>query len=239
VNALADVGNGPSEEVAAENHCADPKNAAENVVDEVTGVRHLRSAGDGRAKRANDGDEARENDRFSAISFIEVVGALEMALAEEERVLALVQRGARGAANPVANLVADNGAEHNRQENPFQRNDTRGGKDAGRDEQGIAGKEKANKEPGFDEDNKANEKRSTGANYSFDIVDGMQQVADRFEQTSSSLRNTGMGTTALRQPLRASEQDRKAEKSVPLNTVPEKGHALSTFPPQAMQQPKR
>ena len=236
---LADVRNGTPEEVPAENHRANPNNAAESVVDQVTGIRHPRSAGNRWTKGANDGDEARENDRFSAISFIEVVGALEMALAEEERVLALVQRGARGAANPVANLVADNGAEHNRQENPFQRNDTRGGKDAGRDEQGIAGKEKANKEASFDEDNQANEKRSTGANYSFDIVDGMKQVADRFEQTSSSLRNTGMGTTALREPLRASEQDRKAEKSVPLNTVPEKGHALSTFPPQAMQQPKR
>ena len=76
MDALADVRNGASEEIAAEDHGADPKNAAENVVDEVTGVRHQRGTGDRGAKRANDRDEPSENDGFAAIGFIKVVGAL-------------------------------------------------------------------------------------------------------------------------------------------------------------------
>jgi len=174
VNPLADVRNGTPEEVPAENHRANPKNAAESVVDQVTGIRHPRSAGNRWTKGANDGDEARENDGFSAIGFIEVVCALEMALAEEERVFAIVQRGACGATDPIANLVADDGAEHNRQQKPLQGNDTRGGKDAGGHEQGIAGEEEADKEAGFDQNDQADEQSSAGANYSFDIVDGMK-----------------------------------------------------------------
>jgi len=138
-----------------------------------------------------------------------------MALTEEERILAFVQRGSSGATNPVANLVADDGAEHHRQENPSQRDDAGGGKDAGRNEQGIAGEKKTNKEAGFDKNNQADEQGSAGSDYSFDIVDGMKQVANRFEQTRSSLRDTCMaaGPTWDR-PKKGSENARSQKRSI-------------------------
>jgi hypothetical protein len=80
------------------------------------------------------------------------VGALEMATAEEQGILAAIKGGASGAANPIANLIPCDGAEHDRKEKPLQRNNAGGGKDACGDEKGITRKKKANEEAGFYED---------------------------------------------------------------------------------------
>jgi hypothetical protein len=87
-----------------------------------------------------------------------------MAPAEEQGVFAFVERGAGGAADPVADLVADDGAEHDREQKPFQGDDVGGGEDAGGDEQGIAGQEKSDEESGFDEDDGADQRSAAGSN---------------------------------------------------------------------------
>jgi hypothetical protein len=84
------------------------------------------------------------------------MGALKMAAAEKERIFAPVESSARRPANPVTDLIADNGAEHYGKQQPFERNHPSGGKDAGGDKQGIPGKKEANKETGFNKYDSAN-----------------------------------------------------------------------------------
>ena len=164
VNVLADVGDEMAERVAAKDHGANPEDAAKNIEEKISRIRHFCGACDGRTKRSNDGDEARENYGPAAVFFVEIVGALEMAAAEKEGILAAVKCGAGGTANPVADLVAGDGAEHDRQQKPLEGNDARVGEDSGGDQKGVAWKEKADKKAGFDEDDGANERSAAGAN---------------------------------------------------------------------------
>src|SRR5260370_3622158 len=120
MDASADIRNRAAQRVAAENHGADPKNPSKNVEGQVAGVRHLCRTGDGRAEGSNDGNEARENDGTAAIFFVEVVGALKMAAPEEERVFAAVESCTCRAANPVADLIAHDGASITGKRSPLR-----------------------------------------------------------------------------------------------------------------------
>src|SRR5216683_2633040 len=134
MDALADVGYRSAEEIAPKNHRADPQDSPQNIKGDVAQIRHERSARHRRAERPNDGHEARKDDRAAAIFFIEVMRALKMAAPEEERVLLSIQSRSGRAANPVAKLVSDDGAGHNRQQKPTEWNHVSGGKEAGFDE---------------------------------------------------------------------------------------------------------
>jgi hypothetical protein len=84
------------------------------------------------------------------------MSALEMAAAEEEGVFASVEFRTSGTADPIPDLVSNNGAEHDGQEQPFQGDDAGGRENSSGDEQGIAGEKKANEKPGFNENYSAN-----------------------------------------------------------------------------------
>src|SRR5437016_10821927 len=163
MDALTDVGDRAAQDVAAQNHGPDPEDPAENVESEVTGIGHFCGAGHRRAKRSNDGNEARENDGPAAIFFIEVMGALKVAAPEEEGVFAAVQSRTRRAANPVTDLVAHDGAKHDGQEKPLQREHAGSGKNSGGHQQRITGKKKSYKKTGFDEDDRTDEGRAARA----------------------------------------------------------------------------
>ena len=92
------------------------------------------------------------------------MGPLKVASPEEERIFAAVQRGTRRAANPVADLVTYNGAKHDRQEKPFEWDHAGSGKNSSGHQQGIPRKEKSHKKTGFNENDRADEGRSAGAN---------------------------------------------------------------------------
>src|SRR5260370_19657111 len=158
MDASADIRTGAAQRVAAENHGADPKNPSKNVEGQVAGVRHLCRTGDGRAEGSNDGNEARENDGTAAIFFVEVVGALKMAAPEEERVFAAVESCTCRAANPVAALIAHDGAKHHRPKEPSERNEASGRKNARGDKPRNSWKKEADKEAGFDKNNGADER---------------------------------------------------------------------------------
>ncbi|GAC1616600.1 MAG: hypothetical protein PVS2B2_10760 [Candidatus Acidiferrum sp.] len=110
------------------------------------------------------------------------MGALQMVAAKKEGVFTAVERSPRRAANPVANLVAEDGTEHNGKQDPFEWDDSGGGKNAGCNEQGISREKKADEKSRLDENNNANEKGASLTNQSFHIVNGVEQVADGFEQ---------------------------------------------------------
>src|SRR5882672_6035671 len=164
MNALADIRDRASKGVAAEDHRANPQNTSTNVEEEIAGIRHLRGASDWRTERSNDRDEACEDHGAAAIFFVEIMGPLKMAAAEEERVLAAIESHAGRAADPVWNLIADNRAKHDGEQEPFEGNAVRqGGENAGGNEQGITGKKKAHKKTGLDEDDGADERSTAGA----------------------------------------------------------------------------
>src|SRR5229473_2728793 len=123
MDALTNIRDRAAKRVAAENHGADPEDPSKNVKGQVAGVGHLCGAGDGWTEGSNDGNKAGEDDGPAAIFFIEIMGALKVASPKEKRVFAAVQGCACRAANPVANLVAHDGAEHDRQEQPLQGDD--------------------------------------------------------------------------------------------------------------------
>src|ERR1700730_17173304 len=156
MDALADVGNGAAEQGAAENHGADPQDTAENIVSEVGRISHAGGSRYRRAESAHDGNEAGEDDGFAPVLFIKIVGPLQMAAAKEERLLAGVQSGTGGAADPVADLISQNRAKHYRKQQPLQGDYPGGGKNPGSHQQRITGQEKADKKTGFDKYDQAN-----------------------------------------------------------------------------------
>jgi len=80
-----------------------------------------------------------------------------MITAKEERVLALVERRARGASYPISELIADNGTQNTRNEKPAKRNHILACKNPRGHQKRIAGQEETNKKTGLDEKNCADE----------------------------------------------------------------------------------
>jgi len=76
VNALAYVGNGTAQSVAAENHGADPEDSTEDIKCEVAGIGHLGGAGNRRTKGSDDRNEASQDDGSAAVFFVEIVSTL-------------------------------------------------------------------------------------------------------------------------------------------------------------------
>src|SRR5579885_1813924 len=181
MNALGDIGNGSPQGVAEENEPAGPDDAAENIEGHIAVVGHAGGAGHGRAEGANDGDEARENHGLAAVFFKKFVGALQMAAAENEGILALIKRGARRAANPITDLIAEDGAEGEGDNKGGKRNLAGGGKNSRRHQQRITGKKKARAEAGLNENDHADDERAAPLNQSLYVVNTMEEFADSLE----------------------------------------------------------
>jgi hypothetical protein len=160
---LADIWNSGTGNITAKKHAADPYSSTKYVVNKVRGVVHARRASHRRAKRADDRNKAGQNHGTAAIFLIKVVGSLEVAAAKEERVFAAIQSRTGRASYPVAQLVADNGAEDSRNKEPTEGQDILAGEDAGGDQKGIAGKKEAYEKPRFQKNDDANESGATPA----------------------------------------------------------------------------
>ena len=200
MNALANVGNQVTEKIATQNHASYPQDAARYVVSEITGVRHGGGAGHGGTKGSNDRDESGEDDGLAAVLFVEISRAFEMASFEEERVFAFIKRSAGSAPNPVANLITHDGAEHRREKHFGERDVPCGGKDSRGYQEGVAGKKETNEKAGLDENNHANDERSPWTslmNQSLNIVNGVEQVTDGFEQATWDPLRAGYGEDEL------------------------------------------
>jgi hypothetical protein len=216
VDILADVRDQASEGVAAEKHRGDPKNAAKNIEDQIARVGHLRSAGDGRAKCAHDRHEAREDDCAAAVFFIEIVSTLQMAAAKKEGVFALVERCARGAPNPVANLIADNRAENSRDQQPSKRNDSTIRQNPRSDEQRVAGEEEADKETSFNKYDGTDERGSAGADQfpkALGTEERVEKMSDRLEQATGVL---ALGWTATATGIKVRDRRRALKAPSPI-----------------------
>jgi hypothetical protein len=158
VDALADIGDGMSQDIAAQDHGSDPEDSAADVENEVPSIRHFRRPGDRWAERSNDRNKARENHRPAPVFFVELMRALKMAAAEEEGIFPAVEGRAGRAANPISNLVTHNGRKHHGEQKPLQGDDVGRRKNPCGDQQRITGEKKADKKSGFDENDAANER---------------------------------------------------------------------------------
>src|SRR5918998_5894416 len=76
-----------AEEVAGEDHAEDPGEAADHVVGDELPVGHLRRARHDGREGADDGDEARDDDRLAAVLLVKLMRLFEVARAEDERLL--------------------------------------------------------------------------------------------------------------------------------------------------------
>src|SRR5262249_48001815 len=91
MDALRNVGNQMAEKITAKDHGPDPEDAAKNIERQVAPIRHLRRARHRRTKRSHDGHKARENHGSSAILFVKIMRALQMAASKKQRIFAPVE----------------------------------------------------------------------------------------------------------------------------------------------------
>jgi len=116
------------------------------------------------------------------------VGALQVAAAEKKRVFAAIERRACGAANIVAELVAQNGAKDTRAKEPAERKVISGSEDSCGYQERVTGEEKANEQASFHKDDGANERRTARMDQLGEFVravERMKKVADGFQQAAS------------------------------------------------------
>src|SRR6185437_14374615 len=181
VNVAVYIGNGAAEDVTAPNQTPDPGEAAHHVVSQIAGIFHARGAGHRRAKRPDDRHEAGKNDRLAAIAFIKFVCGFDVALLEKARIAATIKACAHAASDQVAELVAADGAEGDAGEQERETHMARTRKYACGDEQGIAGKEKADEEAGLDENDHADERRAAPFDQAADVVKLLKNAVNQVD----------------------------------------------------------
>ena len=157
MNVVADVGDEMAERITAKDCGSNPEGAADSIEEHIANIRHFCSAGDRWTKRSNNGDEASENHGAATVFFVEVVGALKVATAKKEGILAAVKGSPGGTANQVTDLVAGDSTKHDGEEEPFEGDNSSVGEDASSDQKRITWKKKPDKEAGFNKDDDANE----------------------------------------------------------------------------------
>src|SRR6516162_11386348 len=140
MDVLADVGYRMAQRETAKQGRSNPENAAKNVESKIAAVGHLGRAGNRGTKGTDNRHKAREDDRAAPVSCVKIVGPLHMAATEKERLFTFVECGACRTSDPVAELVADDGAncygEQPMEQQRAQRNSGGGGKNPRGDQQG-------------------------------------------------------------------------------------------------------
>src|SRR5205814_1113831 len=106
------------EEVAEEDVRRAPQTGAEDAVGEEGAVRHPRRSGDERSDRANESDEAADEDRLAAVPLEEAVDLLQPLVADLHlRAMPFEELTAEPAADEEARAVAGDAARpHDREE---------------------------------------------------------------------------------------------------------------------------
>src|SRR4051812_45059608 len=103
---LVNSRNVAAQEISDEQHTPDPTESTDNVVNRVTPVSHLPNSGHDRHECAYDRHESRNDDGLAAVSFIELVGASEMLLVEQQRIFTREQLRAGRLADRIADGVS-------------------------------------------------------------------------------------------------------------------------------------
>lgn len=130
-----------------------PEHAPDDVERDERAVVHPAHTGDDRREGPHDGHEAGQHQRLRAVLLEELVGLLDVLLLEEAGVRALEERGSHLPAEEIADLVTDDRRQGDQDADQPQRvlqvarrhQQTRG------EQQGVAGQEEADQQPGLGE----------------------------------------------------------------------------------------
>src|SRR6185312_12421498 len=87
LDVLVDTRNVAAQEIADEQHPPDPPQSTDDVVERVLAVSHLRHTRHDGDERTDDRHETSNDDGFSPVTLVELVGAVEMLLVEQQRIL--------------------------------------------------------------------------------------------------------------------------------------------------------
>jgi len=229
---LADVGDARTQKIAAQNHATNPKYTAKHVKKQIPRVGHSRGAGNGRTKRADNGDEAGQDYSSAAVLLVEIVRALQMTAAKQKRVFAFVEGRTGAASDPIAQLIAGDGAKHSGDEQPVKRNYLLTGKYACRDQQGIAREKKANEQAGLDKENARNNAAKCSRS----------DPLDELFQTFRSVQRAKKMKDGIQRELAAHTQSKRGgyilrpganpHRAAPGNTVTKNSQILAAFVPE-------
>lgn len=149
---LVNVGNDGAEIITEEGNDGCPREAADEVEEEVGPVAHLRNAGKDRGEGADDGNEAREDDGLRTVRIEKGMGPLDVLAPEKERLVAVEHGGAEPTPEKISEVVAGDGSgEEERDEDPdieimLRREEARG------KEQAVARQEESDEQTRFGED---------------------------------------------------------------------------------------
>ncbi len=159
-----------AEEVPAAEADRDPGDRADHAEQQEATIVHPADAGDEGGEGADDRDEAGEDDGFGAMRFVERLGFGQVLFAEELGVFPLENRGAEAPAEPVVDVVADQGrANEQRSDDGEVDADVPAGDGADRKDQRIARTKRQDHQPGFAED--YGEKDGVKAGEDADVID--------------------------------------------------------------------
>jgi len=170
------VGDGAPQKVACQGRAQNPNDAADDVVGDESAIVHAGGASDGGGEGADDGDKARQHNRFGAVLFVEGVGALKVGA---EALVTAHQRHARPIADGVVHLVADDGSEDGQRDQPTQVQVACRRHDARRHQKGVAGQKEADEQARLNEDNGDDARQPTPPNQRLHIRQPTQPFAQR------------------------------------------------------------
>jgi hypothetical protein len=138
-----------AEKISAQKKSTNPRRTADNIIQKKLPVCHGADAGHKGSKRADDGHEPGDDNRFSAVFFIKRMGLFQVLLFEKAAVLVGKYLRTDGMPDGVIDAVSGDAgnAEQNQQDFNVQRPQRRQG--AQGEQKGIAGQDRRHHKAGF------------------------------------------------------------------------------------------
>src|SRR5688572_4160693 len=101
LDVLVDPRNVAAQEIPGEEHAPDPEQPARHIIEDEAPVLHLADAGHDRGKSPDDRHETRNDDGLATVALVEVLGPVQVALVEQQRILAGKDARAAGPADRI------------------------------------------------------------------------------------------------------------------------------------------
>ncbi len=171
-----------AKQVTEQSEGTDPDESADDVVEKEEAVVHLSQPGDERGEGPDDGNEAGDDDRFSAIFFEVFAGSFEVFCVDEGDLTELADVG-EIAADPVVECIAEDGsnAQTDEEDRDVDFIGHQGGESAGSEEKRVAGKERHDDQTSLAEDDQEEDDVSPVAEVSDHLFEVMIKVEDEVD----------------------------------------------------------
>ena len=142
------------EQVAGRNEAPDPQETPEHAESQEAQVVHPPDARDERGEGADDGHEARDDDRLDAVFLVELMGALQVRAVEPARAFAAEDLRPDEIADPVVGRIAEDRGEHQQKGYGVDIERAFGRQGSHREEQRVAGQKRRHDQSRLAEDDR-------------------------------------------------------------------------------------